>query len=377
MNAVGIIFSNIHDQCIPEITRMRTMASVPFGCRYRLIDFPLANFVNSNIKNIGVITHYNYQSLMDHIGTGKDWDLATRSGGIKILPPYITAYDNTMSSGLYSTRLEALAGILNFISRAKEEYAVLSDCDTICNIDLNEILEIHKKNDADITVVAKKETLTRAMVGKQTVIEATAEGRITDIAEQTSNMSGDKLVCMNILVMSRLYLQNLVLDAIAHGYKHFYRDSMMNNVETARFFVYEHKGFHASITSPAEFFKCNMQLLDKDVRDDLFNNPTRPILTKVRNSPPTKYVDGASVKNSLLADGCVIEGTVENSIIFRGVHVGKGAVVRNSILMQDTYVGEDVRLNCVITDKNVLIGDSCELSGHETLPFYIEKGARI
>ena len=230
MNAVGIIFSNIHDANIPEITRRRTMASVPYGCRYRLIDFPLSNFVNANIKNIGVVTHYNYQSLMDHIGTGKDWDLATRSGGIKILPPYITAYDNTMSSGLYSTRLEALAGILNFISRAKEEYAVLSDCDTICNIDLKEILKFHQKNEADITVVAKNELLERSMVGKQTVIEATADGRITDIAEQTSNMLGEKLVCMNILIMSRLYLQNLVLDAIAHGYKDFYRDSMMSNV---------------------------------------------------------------------------------------------------------------------------------------------------
>ncbi len=231
---------------------------------------------------------------MDHIGTGKDWDLATRSGGIKILPPYITAYDNTMSSGLYSTRLEALAGILHFISRAKEEYAVLSDCDTICNIDLNEVLEYHKKNEADITLVAKTETLTRAMVGKQTVIEADTNGRITDIAEQTSNMSGNKFVCMNILIMSRLYLQNLVLDAIAHGYKHFYRDSMMNNVDTANFFVYEHKGYHASITSPSEYFKCNMQLLEKEVRDDLLNNGNRPILTKVRNSPPTKYVEGAT-----------------------------------------------------------------------------------
>jgi glucose-1-phosphate adenylyltransferase len=377
MNAVGIIFSNIHDQSIPEITRRRTMASVPFGCRYRLIDFPLSNFVNSNIKNIGVITHYNYQSLMDHIGTGKDWDLATRSGGIKILPPYITAYDNTASAGLYSTRLEALAGILHFISSAKEEYAVLSDCDTICNINLKDVLAFHKENEADITVVAKTEVLNRAMVGKQTVIETDESGRITDIAEQTSNMSGTKLVGMNILIMSRLYLQNLVLDAIAHGYKNFYRDSMMNNVESANFFVYEYKGYHASITSPAEYFKCNMQLLEKDVRDDLLNNEKRPVLTKVRNSPPTKYVEGAKVKNSLLADGCVIEGTVENSIIFRGVHVGKGSVVRNSILMQDTYIGKDVELNCVITDKNVMIGDGCDLSGHETRPFYIEKGAKI
>ncbi len=377
MNAVGIIFSNIHDQSIPEITRRRTMASVPFGCRYRLIDFPLSNFVNSNISNIGVITHYNYQSLMDHIGTGKDWDLATRSGGIKILPPYITAYDNTASAGLYSTRLEALAGILHFISRAKEEYAVLSDCDTICNIDLNEVLDYHKKNEADITVVAKPELLTRAMVGKQIVFETDGNNKITDIAEQTSNMSGTKFVCMNILVMSRLYLQNLVLDAIAHGYKDFYRDSMMSNVNTANFYIFEHKGYHASITSPSEFFKCNMQLLEKDVRDDLFNNDNRPILTKVRNSPPTKYAEGAKVKNSLLADGCVIEGTVENSIIFRGVHVGKGTVVRNSILMQDTFVGKNVELNCVITDKNVMIGDGCDLSGHETRPFYIEKGAKI
>ena len=374
MNAVGIIFSNIHDQSIPEITRRRTMASVPFGCRYRLIDFPLSNFVNSNISNIGVITHYNYQSLMDHIGTGKDWDLATRSGGIKILPPYITAY---ASAGLYTTRLEALAGILHFISRAKEEYAVLSDCDTICNIDLNEVLDYHKKNEADITVVAKSELLTRAMVGKQIVFETDGANRITDIAEQTSNMSGTKLVCMNILVMSRLYLQNLVLDAIAHGYKDFYRDSMMSNVSTANFYVYQHKGYHAAITSPSEFFKCNMQLLEKDVRDDLLNNESRPILTKVRNSPPTKYVEGAKVKNSLLADGCVIEGTVENSIIFRGVHVGKGTVVRNSILMQDTFVGKNVELNCVITDKNVMIGDGIDLSGHETRPFYIEKGAKI
>ena len=377
MTTAGLIFSNIHDQSIPEITRRRTMASVPFGCRYRLIDFPLSNFVNSNIKNIGVITHYNYQSLMDHIGTGKDWDLATRSGGIKILPPYITAYDNTMSAGLYSTRLEALAGILNFISRAKEEYAVLSDCDTICNINLKEVLKFHKEKDADITVIAKTEALDRSMVGKQTVIETDESGRITDIAEQTSNMSGTKLVCMNILIMSRLYLQNLVLDAIAHGYKNFYRDSMMNNVESSNFYVYEHTGYHASITSPAEYFKCNMQLLEKDVRDDLINNEKRPVLTKVRNSPPTKYVEGAKVKNSLLADGCVIEGTVENSIIFRGVHVSKGSVVRNSILMQDTYVGKDVELNCVITDKNVMIGDGCDLSGHETRPFYIEKGAKI
>ncbi|MBQ4297540.1 MAG: glucose-1-phosphate adenylyltransferase subunit GlgD [Clostridia bacterium] len=377
MNAVGIIFSNIHDQSIPEMTRKRTMASVPFGCRYRLIDFPLSNFVNSNISNVGVITHYNYQSLMDHIGTGKDWDLSRRQGGIKILPPYISAFDNTMANGFYTTRLEALAGILNFITKAKEEYAVLSDCDTICNLDLNEVFRFHQEKEADITVVAKKVALLRSLTGKQRIFETDADGRVTDIAEQTSDMTGDHFVFMNIMLLRRDYLQSLVLDAIAHGHKDLFRDSLAKKLESDRLFVFEHKGFHASINSTADYFSGNMSLLRQEVRSDLLTVPGRPIYTKVRNSTPTRYSSDARVSNSLLADGCVIEGTVENSIIFRGVHVSAGCVVRNSILMQDTYCGKNTRLNCVITDKDVFIGDGCDLSGHETRPFYLEKGARI
>ncbi len=377
MNAVGIIFSNIHDQSIPDMTRKRTMASVPFGCRYRLIDFPLSNFVNSNITNVGVITHYNYQSLMDHIGTGKDWDLARRHGGIKILPPYISAFDNTVAKGFYTTRLEALAGILSFLTKAKEEYAVLSDCDTICNIDLNEVFRFHLQKEADITAVAKRVELLRSLTGKQTVFADDGEGRVTDIAEQTSDMTGSRLVYLNIMILRRDYLLSLVLDAIAHGYKDLFRDLLAKKLESDRVFVFEHKGFHLSVNSTADYFSGNMCLLREEVRRNLLTVPGRPIYTKVRNSTPTRYSSGAKVSNSLLADGCVIEGTVENSIIFRGVHVSEGCVVRNSILMQDTYCGKNTRLNCVITDKDVFIGDGCDLSGHETRPFYLEKGARI
>ena len=138
MTAAGLIFSNIHDINISEMTRRRTMASVPFGGRYRLIDFALSNMVNSGVSKVGVITHNNYQSLMDHIGTGKDWDLARRSGGIKILPPFITAYENSVANSLYTTRLEALMGVMNFISRCKEDYIILSDCDVICNINISQ-----------------------------------------------------------------------------------------------------------------------------------------------------------------------------------------------------------------------------------------------
>lgn len=154
MTAAGIIFSNIHDANLPELTRMRTTASVPFACRYRFIDFALSNMVNSNIYNISVITHYNYQSLMDHLGSGKDWDLARRSGGIKILPPNITAYANG-SNDLYRTRLEALKSVANAIARISDEYVVLSDCDVICNIDFNDMIEDHIKYGADMTIAVK------------------------------------------------------------------------------------------------------------------------------------------------------------------------------------------------------------------------------
>ena len=141
MSTAGIIFSNVHDNNIRELTSARTIASVPFGCRYRFIDFTLSNMVNSEIYNISVITNNNYLSLMDHIGSGKDWDLARRSGGIKMLPPNVTAYYNTR--GNTSSRLEALKSVNYSLSKIKDEFVVLSDCDVICNIDLNDIIEYH------------------------------------------------------------------------------------------------------------------------------------------------------------------------------------------------------------------------------------------
>ena len=180
MSVEGIIFSNIHDSNISELTRQRTLASVPFGCRYRLIDFPLSNMVSSNINNISVITHYNYHSLMDHIGSGKDWDLARRSGGVKILPPYITAYANNMNS-LYRTRLEALKSVNYSIQQMTSDYVVMSDCDVICNIDLNDMINDHIESGADITIAVKYMPLTRSAAKNNTLVFANDEGRITDL----------------------------------------------------------------------------------------------------------------------------------------------------------------------------------------------------
>ena len=376
MTAAGLIFANTHDKSIAEMTRLRTMASVPFGGRYRLIDFALSNMVNSDITKVGVITHYNYQSLLDHIGNGKDWDLARRSGGIKILPPYITMFDQN-TTGVNRSRMDALKGAINFINRCSEDYIVMSDCDVICNIDLKAVLEAHEKSGADLTFVTTKVDAGSLYVeGTMPVVCVDESGKIVDFAEKHLE-EGNVTISTNIMVATRTYLQGVVQEAASHGYTSFFKDVIAKSVDSANYRAFEYDGVFAKIGSMEGYFACSMALLDEETRKGIWGVPNRPILTKVRNSAPTKYCGDAKITNSVVADGCVIEGTVENSILFRGVKVGKGTVVKNSILMQDTYTGENVLLNCVITDKNVMIKDGRMLSGCETMPFYIGKNGAI
>ena len=370
MRAVGIIFSNIHDDNVPELARIRTLGSIPFGGRYRLIDFPLSNMVNSGIDTVGIITKNNYQSLMDHVGSGKDWDLARKDGGVIILPPF----SDTASSSLYTSRLEALKGITSFLFRADEEYVVMTDCDAVSRINYNEIIEYHIRNRADITLVYKKFNIDEYS-SKNTITFDIKDDRIVGVnfkdrmEDQTSN------VFTNVFVMKKSMLQNIVMDSISHNKRHFLSDVIAENLTSMRIMGYEHKGFYAGITSLQAYFDSNMLLLDQDVRHEVFGD--RSVFTKIRDSAPAKYGNSAIVKNSLIADGCVIEGEVQNSILFRNVKVARGAVVKNSIVMQNTVLGENSTLNCIIADKNVTIRDRKVLSGSDNHPFYIGKGIMI
>ncbi|MBP3368323.1 MAG: glucose-1-phosphate adenylyltransferase subunit GlgD, partial [Clostridia bacterium] len=253
MSASGIIFSNIHDNNIPELTRLRTVASVPFACRYRLIDFTLSNMVNSNIYNISVITHYNYHSLMDHIGSGKDWDLARRSGGIKILPPNITAYANSANS-VIQTRLEALKSVSEALSRITDEYVVLSDCDVICNVDFNDIIAYHKKTGADMTVAVKNMDLTSDKAKINVLYKSDEEGRITDVLTYPSDFEGKADISLNIVVMKTEYLRQIVLDATAHNYTSLTRDIIARNMKHKNFRVYRYDGYFACISSFEDYY---------------------------------------------------------------------------------------------------------------------------
>jgi glucose-1-phosphate adenylyltransferase len=268
-------------------------------------------------------------------------------------------------------------GVMNFIDRCNEEVLVLSDCDVICNVDIVAVMKLHEKRGADFTMITTTVDTALQPLDSHTEMPVVDEvGRVIDLAEYNGE-EGRVKICADIWIANRTYLKRVVSEAIAHGYKSFYKDVIMRNIARDKFYAQEYDGFFARINSLESYFRCSMRLLEPTNRVNLFYRRNQSIFTKVRNSVPTRYTADAKVSGSMIADGCVIEGTVENSILFRGVKVGKGTVVKNSILMQDTVTGDNVRLSCVITDKNVMIRDGRELCGCESMPFYIGKGVMV
>lgn len=362
-NVLGIVFSSAYDENIREMTNIRTMGSIPFAGRYRLIDFVLSNMVNCGITKVGVVTKSNYQSLMDHLGSGKAWDLSRKSGGMTILPPF-----NLGSGGVYRSRIEALSNIMDYLTQSRKDYVVISDCNVVCNIDYNELLEAHEKTGADITIAYKKGAIPKT--GDRMVFSLSKDERINEVAISPEK-DGDADYSLNIVVISRMLLERLINDAKSQNFKSFEQDIIQNNVSNLKIYGYEVKEYAKVIDSLQAYYDISMGLVSGDYKK-LFNKD-RPVYTKVRDNMPATYGLSSSVNNCLIADGCIIKGTVENCILFRGVRIDEGAVVKNSIIMQDTYIGADVKVNCAIIDKSVVVKPGRELSGAPTYPLYVGK----
>lgn len=367
-NVMGLIFSNVHEEKIRELTEKRTMGSVPFGGRYRLIDFPLSNMVNSGINKVGVITKSNYQSLMDHLGSGKAWDLSRKREGLFMLPPF----GNT--STVFNSRIESLASITTFLSNSKEDYVLLSDSDTVCNIDYADVLSYHVKHNADITIVYRFGKLPEKICNPA-VYTIDPDGRVRDMLVNPKT-DGECNFGMSMLLIKRELLIKMVDDCVSRNLYNFKRDFLQRNISNYTFYAYEFKGYAQTICSMNAYFDANMSLMLPTVRSELFNSD-RPIYTKVRDDMPARYGLGSSVSNSLIADGCIIEGTVENSVLFRGVHVGKGTKISNCVIMQDSVIGPNCNLNYVITDKDVTIKNDRSLQGFQSYPVFISKGSVV
>jgi glucose-1-phosphate adenylyltransferase len=346
------------------------MGSVPFGARYRLIDFTLSNMVNSGINEIGVVTKSNYQSLLDHLGSGAEWDMARKNGGLHILPPFGHA-----GGGIYRGRLEALHGVLDYLTDSKAEYVFLSDCDVVTNMDLRPVLNTHIENKADITVVYGKKNYDEKGYSTRTVFGVSDLGRVYDVLIRPK-LSGEYNSGLNMFIIGRKLLLEIIGESAARNLYSWEADVIQKRRDELQIYGYKYDGYYSQINSIIEYRDANMALMDKTVRDELFYR-TRPIYTKIRDDAPAKYGLDAAASNSLVADGCIIDGKVYDSILFRGVKIGKDAVLKNCVIMQDSDIGEKVELENVIADKDVVIGGYRTLSGAEQYPAFIAKGARV
>ena len=375
-NVMGIIYTNKDDLSLRELTNQRSVAALPLAGRYRVVDFILSSMVNSGVRNVGVIMQRNYRSLMDHLGSGKEWDLHTRNNGLFLLPPFVTQE----TGGEYLGVLDALRANFDYLRRSKQRLALLTNSNMVFNMNFEPMIRQHEETDADITLLYTKvrRDMELSSAGKHThaFLNVEKDGRISDM-EVNPNAANYDTMYMNVLLIKRTLLMHLVDGAAAHGEHDINRELIQPAIKSGslKVYGYEFEGYYRRIETIKSYFRCNMDLLDYNVRQELFKKS--PVFTKTRDDVPAVYRDGNSVKNSLVADGCVIEGSVENCVLFRGVHIGRNASVKNAIIMQDSEIEDSVELENVILDKNVTVRAHGRLIGQVQYPIVIGKNVTL
>lgn len=369
-NLLGIIFANVNDSFLPELTEKRSMASLPVAGRYRLIDFSLSSLSNAGVSQVGIITKENYRSLLDHIGNGKEWDLDRKSGGLFILPPFVSGRTD---SGIYKTHLEALTGVLPFLTRAKQDYVVICDSDVLTNIDIAEMFKQHIESGADFTIAYKNGKIPRQHE-KTMVFTLNDEKRVEKIdyikERAYTNFS------LDVIIMGRQFLVDIINKAQIEGKNSLSKEIIAPNLDKYKVMGYEVTSFAEVMDGMKSYFDLNMKMLDSKVRKQLFSREC-PVYTKTHDSMPAKYCIGSNVVNCLIADGCVIEGEVKNCILFRNVQIKKGAVVENSIIMQNAVIDENARVSYAVMDKQSIVSQNQKVEGNVKKIAVIKKGEKI
>lgn len=368
-NTLGLIFSENPEVNLGELMTSRSLAAVPVGGRYRIIDFMLSNMVNSGIVNVGITTGFKHRSLTDHLGSGKDWDMARKENGLFVLSPP----ENTDGSVRISGGIDYINSAMSYLKRSRQEYVVISDCNTICNINFEDAMEFHSKNEADITVIyTKVEKLAASELSKHIMLGIDEDGRVTDIQLYPKRQKTE-FSYMHMLLIKKDLLIELADDCLAHDEHGIAKDILLANLKKLAIYGYEYTGYCKKIDSVKSFFEFNLELLQPEVRHELFNADGSAIYTKVKDSVPTRYGRNAEVINSFIADGCSIDGYVENCIIFRGVKVGKGSRLKNAIIMQNSQIMDNCTVENAVFDKEVILKENKKMIGQTTYPLLIGK----
>lgn len=369
MTAMGIIFANLYDSSLGDLTNKRTLASLPFGGRYRQIDFALSNMANSGIRRIGIMSRYNYQSLINHIGSGEEWDLELQESGLQFVTPY-----SMSSSSSYRGKIEALYEAMDHLEYGDaDEYVVLADAGVLYNLDLNVVLENHIASGKDITIVTKAGVAN----GKKQfdlAIRLDEKGEINDMA--VDYVAGPEyLASMNLFVISKALLLHYVRELVARSLYRFERDFILRSYQKGELSVNvaQFDGLVMYNESTEEYFRNNLALVDPEVRNQLFRRK-HPIYTKVRDRVPTYYGENCEIDNCIVADGCMLEGAAKHSVLFRQVHIGENSTVEDSVIMNETVVGENCEIKCAILDKDVVVRPGSKLIGTPSNPIIIKRG---
>ena len=372
MNACGVIFSNRNDETASCLTDGRTLAAVPFGARYRLVDFPLSAMSRAGIGNVIVAANCDFDSLATHIGDGAAWDLSRRAGGVEIVSPF-----RFPGGKMYHTHLGALLAMRERIENLRCEYLLFCDCGVVMHPDLAALLRFADDSGADaVLLCAPAGRATEHMGDEVLYVTADSDARVRDMLFCRPFPGG--AAYLGCMAVRRNALLSLLADADVHGYASFRRDLLLRSYRRRDFRVLMHEGPYVPVHDLPSYYAASMQLLtDGALRRALLENPDHPLYTAARAFPPAMYAAGAFVRNSLLSEGCRVEGTVENCVLFRGVTVEGGAVVRNTVLMEGATVGRDSRLFAVCAACDAQVRAGRDLCGHPEMPLFLAEGRAV
>ena len=370
MRVMGLVFTN--DGSLGELTDKRTMASIPFGGRYRLVDFALSNLSCAGIRRVGIVSRFNYQSLMNHIGDGEEWGLELQEGGLEFLTPYAMS-----TSHSYRGKLESLSAAMDFLEfGGNDDLVVMIDSDVLSNLDLNQVIASHLDSGKDITVVTKAGVADGEKI-LDLAVKLDDKGEVADMVVDYAAPK-DYLASIDMFVLSKSFLMKQVKELIARNQFHMDRDLVLGGWQSGKVTVnvYPFEGIVMYNETIADYCQNSLDLTKKEVRSDLFGG-CHPIFTKVRDRVPSYYGEECDIENCIVADGCILEGEAEDSVLFRQVTIGKGAEVENCVIMNDAVIGEGAQVEYAILDKNVTVRPGVKLIGTKKNPVIVKRGETV
>ena len=369
MRAVGIILAGGNNSKMQELSKKRAVGAMPMAGSYRAIDFALSNMTNSHIQKVAVLTQYNAWSLNEHLSSSKWWDFGRKQGGLYVFTPSITSENGFW----YRGTADAIAQNIAFLKKSHEPYVIIASADAIYKMDYNKVLEKHVETGADMTIVCK-EVLPGTDVSSYGVVSTDDNGRITEFLEKPIG-SNSTLISTGIYVARRRLLIQLIEQSVAEDRYDFVNDIILRNKGTKKIYAYKLDSYWKNIASVENYYETNMDFLKPEVRNFFFKQYP-DIYSKVEDLPPAKYNPGSDVSNSLISSGCIVNGTVEGSVVFKQAYIGNNSVIKNSIILNDVYIGDNAYIENCIVESHSTINPNEKIVGKDGIKIINERNFR-